>query len=111
MFGGRRFRDRNHRSRTDEEAQRDLTRRRAMRIRDAREHSAALAVACGEIVMTERRIGNDSDTMLLTPGDHRMLDRALLEMVEHLIAGDAALVRDAENFVEIIGIEIRNAPG
>ena len=35
-----------------------------------------------------------------------MLDRALLQMIEHLIARDAAFAGDVENFVEIVGVEI-----
>jgi hypothetical protein len=31
-----------------------------------------------------------------------VLDRALLQMIEHLVAGDLALARDIEQFVEIV---------
>ena len=60
--------------------------------------------------MTKRRIGNHGDTVLLAPWYHRMLDRALLQMIEHLIAGDPALARYSEHLVEIIDIEIADAP-
>ena len=53
--------------------------------------------------MAERRIGDDGDAVLLAPRDHRVLDRALLQMIEHLVAGDLALARDIEQFVEIVG--------
>lgn len=35
-----------------------------------------------------------------------MLDRTFPQMIEHLIARDAAFAGDLENFIEIIGIEI-----
>ncbi|MGX1320954.1 hypothetical protein AB7M17_004407 [Bradyrhizobium sp. USDA 377] len=90
MFRRRRFRNCEHRSCTGEEAQRDLTRCHASCFRNAREHGAALAVARWKIIVTERRIGDDSNAVLLAPRDHRMLDGAFLEMIEHLIAGDAS---------------------
>ena len=61
--------------------------------------------------MAERRIGDDGDAMPLAPRDHRVLDRAFLQMIEHLVAGDLALARDIEQFVEIVGVEIADAPG
>src|SRR6476661_5721560 len=100
MFRGRGLRDREHRSRTGKEAQRDLPRCHTTRLRDTCQHRASLAVACGKIVVAERRVCDDSDATLLAPRDHRMLDRALLEMIEHLIARDAAFAGDVENFVE-----------
>ena len=44
-----------------------------------------------KIVVAERRIGDDGDAVPLAPRDHRVLDRALLQMIEHLVAGDLAL--------------------
>ena len=61
--------------------------------------------------MAERRIRDDGDTVLLAPGDDSVLDRALLQMIEHLIAGDLALARDIEQFAEIVAVEIADAPG
>ena len=97
--------------RARQKSQRDLARRCAVRIGDRLQHLAALAARRRKIIMTERRIGDDGDAMSLAPRDHRMLDRALLQMIEHLIAGDLALARDREQFVEIVGIEIADAPG
>lgn len=111
MFRGRRLRDREHRSCTGEEAQCDLARRRATRLRDARQHRAALAVARREIIVAEWRIGDHGDTMPFAPRDHRVLNRAFLQMIEHLIAGDAVFAGGVEDLVEIIGIEIGDAPG
>src|SRR5690348_7819628 len=39
-----------------------------------------------------------------------MLDRALTEMIENLIAGDLVLARDGEGFGEILLVEIADAP-
>ena len=60
--------------------------------------------------MAERRIGDDGNTVALAPRDHRVLDRALLQMIEHLVAGDLARARDIEQFVKIVCIEIADAP-
>src|ERR1700751_3541471 len=91
MLGARRFRDREHRGFTGEKAERDLTRRSAMRLGDPRQPVAALALGRWKIVGTERRIGDDGNAMLLAPWNHRMLDGPRLQMIEHLIAGDLAL--------------------
>ena len=69
-----------------------------------------LLLALRKIVVAERRVGDHRDAMLLAPRDHRVLDRALLQMIEHLIAGDLALAGDGEHFVEIVGVEIADAP-
>ena len=61
--------------------------------------------------MAERRIRDDGDAVLFTPGNHRVLDGALLQMIEHLIAGDPALARDFQDLAEIVGVEIADAPG
>ena len=39
-----------------------------------------------------------------------MLDGALLQMIEHLVAGDLALAGNRQHLVEIVGIEIADAP-
>ena len=75
---------------------------RLVRVGDGLQHLAALAARGRKIIMSERRIGDDGDTVLLAPRDDRVLDRALLQMVEHLVAGDLALARDIEQFVEIV---------
>ncbi len=68
----------------------------------------------GKSVMAERAVAGDGDAVRLAPGDHRMLDVALAEMVEHLVAGDApapATVLAAVGLVEVVGVEIAHAPG
>ena len=94
-----------------EKAERDLTRRCAVRIGDGLQQLAGLAARRRKIIVTERRIGDDGDALLLAPWDHRVLDRAFLQMIEHLVAGDLALARDRQQLVEIVGVEIADAPG
>ena len=48
-----------------------------------------------KIVVAERAVGDDGDAVPLAPRDHGVLDRALLQMVEHLVAGDLAGAGDA----------------
>ena len=83
----------------------------AVRIGNRLQHFAVPAVRRREIIVTERRVGDDGDAMPLAPRDHRVLDRTFLQMIEHLIAGDAAIAGDIAQFVEIVGIEIAHAPG
>lgn len=61
--------------------------------------------------MPERRIGDDGHAMPFAPRDHGVLDRAFLQMIEHLIAGDLPLACDGKQLVEIVLIEIADAPG
>ena len=110
VLRARRLRNREHRWRAREKRQRDLTRRCLVRIRNRLQHLAALAARGRKIIMAERRIGDDGDTVLLAPRDHRVLDGAFLQMIEHLVTGDLALARDIEQFVEIVAIEIADAP-
>src|SRR5258708_16137475 len=78
---------------------------------DLLEHLARLAARRGEIIMTERRIGYHGGAMLLAPWHHRVFDRALLQMIEHLVAGDLALARNLEHLIEIVDVKIADAPG
>ena len=61
--------------------------------------------------MAERAIGDDGDAVLFAPWDNAMLDRPLTQMVEHLIAGETARPGDLADLVEIVHIEIADAPG
>ena len=83
---------------------------RRARFGDRLQHLARLAARRRKIIVTERRIGDDRDAVLLAPRDHRVLDGALLQMIEHLVAGDLALAGDRQQFVEIVGVEIADAP-
>src|SRR5258705_5777688 len=49
--------------------------------------------------------------MLLAPWNHCVLDRALLQMVQDLVAGDTAVADDLPGFVQIRHVEVAHAPG
>ena len=70
----------------------------------------ARAVRLGKIIVAERRIRHHRDAVLLAPRDHRVLDRALLQMIEHLVAGDTHCHEHLFQLVEIVDIEIADAP-
>jgi hypothetical protein len=86
--------------------ERDLARGDAARIGNAVQHLAIPAARRGEIIVAERRISDDGNAVPLALPDHSMLDRALLQMIKHLVASDPALARDRQQFAEIVGIEI-----
>ena len=48
--------------------------------------------------------------MLLAPWEHRVFDRAFLQVIEHLVAGDTALAGDRQHLFEVVGVEIADAP-
>ena len=78
---------------------------------DLLEDPAALGVRAGEVAVAERTVGDDRDAVLLAPGEHGVLDGAFLEMVEDLVAGDAARAGDPQGLLEVGIIEIAHAPG
>ena len=49
--------------------------------------------------------------MLFAPWNDAVLDGAFLQMIQHLVAGDRALVRDLCHSGKIVGVEIADAPG
>src|SRR3984957_11398007 len=60
--------------------------------------------------VAERAVGDNRDAFLFAPGNDGVLDRALLQMIEHLIAGRFACLRDPAQRVEIVHVEIADAP-
>ena len=80
--------------------------------RDFGEYAALRRLRRREIVVAEWRIGDDRNAVLFAPRNHGVLDRALLEMIEHLIADNALTVRGLHpiDFLEIVGVEIADAP-
>ena len=60
--------------------------------------------------MTEGAVADHGDAMRLAPGNDAVLDAAFLQVVEHLIAGDAAGSGDAFRLVEVVRVEIADAP-
>src|SRR5581483_8537381 len=98
------FWNREYRGFTDEETQRDLTRRGLVRVSDFLQELPAGARGRRKVIVAERRIGDDGDTMARAPRNHGVFDRALLQMIEHLVAGDLAFAGHGENFVEVVSI-------
>lgn len=82
-----------------------------MPARDLAQHLAARRARCGKAVMPERRIGDDGDAVLLAERDHLVLDRALPQMIKHLVAGDFVFSGDRQRFLEIARVEIADAVG
>src|SRR6202453_2281508 len=82
VFRARRFRDHEHIRFTRQICERDLARRGATPFDNGLQYRAAGARRLGKIVVTKRRIGNHRDAMLRAPWNHRVLDRALLQMIE-----------------------------
>ena len=81
-----------------------------MCICDALQDFTRLAARRRKIIVAERRIGDHRYAVLLAPRQHRVFDGTLLQMIKHLIAGDAALARDLKHLVEIVDVEIADTP-
>lgn len=60
--------------------------------------------------MAEGAVGDQGDAVALAPGQHGVLDRALLQVVEHLVASDAARPGDGERFLQVGDVEVAHAP-
>ncbi|MCY1507879.1 hypothetical protein D9M68_421680 [compost metagenome] len=98
--------DRDHAGTGFEEGKRDLRWRRLMRLGDVDEIRMAEQPA-----FVERRIGHDRDATLLTPGQKVEFDAAAREVVEHLVDRDVLSVRHRKQFLHVVDVEIRHAPG
>ena len=61
--------------------------------------------------MAERAVGDHRDAVSLAPGDHRVLDGSLLEVVEDLVAREAALPGDLAGLLQVGHVEVAHAPG
>jgi hypothetical protein len=55
--------------------------------------------------------GDHGDTVLLTPGNHRMVDRTLFQMVENLFADWPTRSGDPPCLFKIAYVEVAHAPG
>jgi hypothetical protein len=82
-----------------------------MAVGDLLERPPSRAVGLGKSAgVTEWTIGDHGDAIAFAPWDHRVLDRALAQMVEHLVADRMACPSDPVDFDEIVNIEIADAP-
>ncbi len=111
MVSGRRLGNREDRRVQREKCERDLARRRIMRTRDVRKYATSGRMQIRKAAMSERAVRRDSDAVLLAPRQHSMLDGALLQIIEDLIAGQAAGPRYFPGLFEIRHSEIAYAIG
>ena len=81
-----------------------------MRRGDLGQHPPARAIGARKAAVAERAVIDDRHTVLLAPRDHPVLDAALGEMVEHLVAGDMAVAGDLPHLFEVAGGEIADPP-
>src|ERR1041385_9152997 len=81
-----------------------MARGRAEALGDGRELGLAKPAAA------ERAVRDDGNPVLLAPRDHAVLDRALVEVVEDLVARDLAGAGNRERLVEVVVVEVRHAP-
>jgi hypothetical protein len=80
-----------------------------MRCGDFLEYTAASRAWARKVTMTKRAIGDDGNIVLYTPREHSVFNRALLQMIEDLIANER--ICDAPSFCQIDLIEVTDAPG
>src|SRR5438045_5877394 len=95
---------------TRQKRQRNLVSRCAASFGYTIQHLTALAGRTREIVVAEWRVSHHRDAVLLAPRKHGVLDRALVQVIQHLVAGDLARARHRRDFIEIARIEIADAP-
>ena len=94
-----------------EESQGDLASGRVVCLCNFLQHAAALRPRTGETPMPERCIADYRDAMLLAPWHHGVLNRALLQMIEHLIADERTITDDLSGLFKVGLIEVADAPG
>ena len=82
-----------------------------MRLRDLLEQAPTRSPRPGKIIMTEGAVGNHGDAVLFAPGDHAVLDRALLQMVENLVACEMTIAGDPQDRFEFTHVEVADTPG
>ena len=81
-----------------------------MRGGDLLQYASSWGTGTREASVTERAVAHDGDAVRFAPGDHGVLDCALTQMVEDLIADETARAADRPRLVEIGRIEVAHAP-
>src|SRR5437667_1432139 len=82
-----------------------------MRRRDLRQHLAAPTARAREATRAERAVAHHGDAARNAPRDHRVLDRALIEVVEYLVARDALGPGERGRALQLLDAEVADAPG
>src|SRR6478752_1167001 len=103
--------DHEQRRLTQQEPEGDLARGRPVRGGDLPQDATAFGVRAREVPMAERAVSDYRDAVSLAPGDHRMLDGSLLEVVEDLVAREEALPCNLAGLLQVGYVEIAHAPG
>ena len=80
-----RLRNGEDRGKAQQKPQRNLAGCGPALLGDLTQHPPARRIGIGEIVVTERTVGNHRRALLLAPGDHGVFDGALLEVIQHLV--------------------------
>src|SRR5690606_20104803 len=81
MRGRDRLRNRKYRGSAQQEGECNLARTGAMLRSDSRQHLPATTLRCGKGVVPEGAVGHHRYLLPFTPGQYRVLDRALLQVV------------------------------
>jgi hypothetical protein len=81
-----------------------------MRLRDHAEYPAARRARVGKLTVTEGAVSNDGYVVPFAPGNHSVFDGALLQVIEHLVAGGHRLSGDRLELTEVRHIEVADAP-
>jgi len=106
------FRDGEERGFADQEPQRNLVDARAMRIGDVLEDASAAGTLTRQAtVAAEGTVGHHRHTVSFAPWQHGMLDGALLQVIEDLVAGGVVLARNGADLLEVGYIEVAHTPG
>src|SRR5262249_59839948 len=105
------LRDREQRRTPDQEAERHLAWRGAVRDGDLVQDAPSARARTREARVAERTVADDRDAVSLAPRDYGMLDRALVQVVEDLVADRAAVAGQAPCFLEVGDVEVADTPG
>ena len=60
--------------------------------------------------MSERTVADNRNLMFRAPGQNRVFDRPLLQMIENLVAGDLTYGPRGPRILQIRNVEIADAP-
>ena len=80
-----------------------------MRRGDLLEYAAASRAWARKVAMTKRAIGDNGNIVFHTPWEHSVFNRALLKVIEDLIANER--ICDAPSLYQVGLIEVAHAPG
>ena len=84
-----------------------------MRLGDFGEYPATFCARAGEAPVAERAVPGNHEAMGLAPREDAVFNSPLLQVIEHLVAGETPLpfVGDLSDLFEVGDIEIADTPG